>query len=238
MKVDKLLKTLCSSVYSVVLFFLLSTFVFAQNPEAVIKEVTGTVELQFPGTTTWVPAKPGSKITMKTIISTGIKSSVIITTESITLTIRPLTQLSLETLIKKNETDTIDIELRTGRIKADVSAPTGARAELTVRSPMTTASVRGTNFHFDSLSLRVNEGTVRFESSAKAGSRPVLVNAGQSAWLEIETGYVVNPLYVAEIRRALPSLPGQNKLKKSGTSAGFTSFNGSLDIEVNPVTRE
>ena len=205
-----------------------TVFAFAQNSGAVIRETTGTVELKIGGSTDWVAASPGDRIDRATIISTGFRSTALLAVGSSTIFVRPLTRLSLENLLNQDNTETINLGLRSGRIQVDVKAPAGSRTEFTVQSPMVTASVRGTVFDLDTENIKVFEGAVRFEPAASA-SGTVVVNAGQSSQMDTIAGQVLNPLVHAETERRLPALAGQNSAL-SGVGGGAVPERGTVDF--------
>ena len=219
------------------LFILLlqgAALIFAQNPEAFIREMTGTVELKAPGASNWVPAKTGDRIQMASFISTGIKSIAVLAVGNSTITVRPFTNLSLESLIEQDNTEKVSLELRTGRIKADVNPPAGKKADFSIRTPMITASVRGTSFDLDPINLRVQEGRVRYESMSKTKGQAVLVNAGQSSWFDPGSERTVNPLAASESSRSLPSLPGQGAASSGTGQSGIKGLPvGNLGVGVN-----
>jgi hypothetical protein len=200
------------ALFILIIFLTSLTLSFAQDQTAYIKEMNGTVEIKLPGSTDWFPAKTGDVVSASTILSTGFKSTAILSLGSSTLTIRPLTRLSLEEILNQDENETINIALRTGRVRAEVTPPTGGKIDFTIRSPVVTASVRGTVFDFDTLNLQVAEGTVVFvpgSPTTKTPRRSVQVSAGDRAWADRDSGKVVNPLKAAETSIALPVLPGQ-----------------------------
>lgn len=186
----------------------IAVLVFAQNPEAVIQEMSGTVELKAGNSTDWVPAKPGDRIEQATIVSTGFKSTALLAVGNSTITVRPLTRLSLESLMNQDDVETANIGLHTGRIRVEVKAPAGSKAGFTVQTPTATASVRGTTFDCDSENLKVLEGSVKFEPTA--GGNPVMVKAGQNSSIDTVSGKAINPLAQAEKERRLPTLAGQS----------------------------
>lgn len=183
-------------------------FTFAQNSEALIREMTGTVELKTNDSADWIAASPGDLIERATMISTGFKSTALLAVGDSTVLVRPLTRLSLENLLNQDNTETVNLGLQSGRIRADVKAPAGSRANFTVQSVIAVASVRGTIFELDAENLKVIEGLVRFEPKAARG-RPVRVNAGHSSQIDTITGKAVNPIAKAEKDRRLPVLAGE-----------------------------
>jgi hypothetical protein len=194
--------------------------------------MTGTVEIKTGGSADWVPAQQGDVLEAATIISTGFKSTAILVIGNSILTIRPLTCLSLEEIINLNDTETVNVRLLTGRVRAEITPPSGGKTNFTMKSPITVASVRGTIFDIDTVNLRVSEGIVRFESTGeRPGSRPVLVGAGQSSRVDAGTGRAVDPITAAETERALPVLPGRTASSGTENIAGLTA-GGSLTIDI------
>ena len=215
-----------------ILFFACTALAFAQNPEAVIREITGTVELKKPGAADWVTANPGDRIDRATVVSTGIRSTAILAVGNSTLVVRPITQLTLEDLLSRDETETVDISLRTGRIRVEVTPPAGQKSEFTVRSPTSTASVRGTSFEMDMTGIRVLEGTVSFIPIADLAVPPIIkVGAGQESWVDADTGGAVTPMAAEEVSRSPSSLPGQNAGALPESGARFVTGSTSIVID-------
>jgi hypothetical protein len=209
------------------------SILFAQNPQVVLREMTGTVELKSGGQTEWIPAQPGDVIEAATVVATGFKSTAILVIGNSTLTIRPLTCLSLEEIMNLDDTETVNVRLLTGRVRAEITPPSGGKTNFTLKSPITIASVRGTIFDIDTVNLRVSEGIVRFESTGeRPGSRPVLVGAGQSSRVDAGTGRAVDPITAAETERALPVLPGRTASPGTENTAGLTA-GGSLIVDID-----
>jgi hypothetical protein len=166
---------------------------YAQNSQAVVQEVRGTVELKAPGSSVWEAAVPGRELTRDTQVSTGFKSSALIKLGNSVLTVQPLTRLSLGEIQTAAETERVNVQLRVGRIRANVTPPAGQTTDFVIRSPSATASVRGTVFTFDTLNLTVNEGTVHFSG---ADNTAVYVQAGQSSAPDPVTGKAAAPIEV------------------------------------------
>lgn len=168
---------------------------------ATITEVAGKVECKLPGTD-WKTAKAGDVLPAGSFISTGFKSTAILKTESAMLTVKPVTRLSLEELIKSEGTSKTQMFLMTGRVKAEVTPKDGEKAEFKVKSPTATASVRGTGFEFDGQNLLVEHGAVQFESSAGMGI-PQIVASGEVSTVS-QTGTVTTPVAIATSTSASP----------------------------------
>ena len=213
-------------------FFFCIFLIFAQNPQVIVKEINGTVELLKPGTSSWVPAKTGDRLTKATVISTGFKSMALLVIGETSLVVRPLTRLSLEELLSQNETETINVGLKTGRVQVNVNPPAGTKANFTVQTPTATASVRGTSFKIDPMRIRVNKGSVKYEASASiTGAYSVKVKAGQSTWINAELGIPMNPVNVAEHSRQLPPLAGEAS-GSGGDGSRLEIPRGSFEIEI------
>jgi hypothetical protein len=202
-----------------VLLTLSAGVISAQNAEAVIKEMTGTVELKRSGSADWVAAKEGDRITKDTVVSTGFKSIAVIAAGNSTITVRPLTRLSLAELLTQNETETVNVSLNTGRIRVEVNPPAGGRANFTAQTPSSTASVRGTAFDMNTVNIQVLRGAVNYRAESGTLNRPVIVTAGQQSWIDTVTGSAVHPITAAEAMRTLPALPGQIAVQSSGNGA-------------------
>jgi hypothetical protein len=144
----------------------------AQELYGVIQECSGNVEVKSSGND-WMPAQAGMRMQSSDLISTGFKSTAILVVGNSAILIRPLTRLSLEALAARNGEEQINLFLRAGHIRASVNPPPNTKTVFTVKSPMATASVRGTSFDFDAFNLRVLSGMVAF-----MGSDNVTVFAG------------------------------------------------------------
>jgi len=206
----------------------------AQNSTAVIRDLTGVVEIKPAGSSVWTPAKAGDVIEKQTIVTTGFRSSAVLIVGSSTLRVRPLTRLSLEELITLNQSETVNINLNTGRVRVEVKPPAGTRADFTVQSPASIASVRGTEFEMDTVSIQVIEGEVSYATLTGPVTRPVTVSAGEESRVDTGTGSVIQPMAVEDSVRALPVLAGQsaeNVVDSGRVESGSLAFN--LDVVLN-----
>ena len=201
-------------VFFVVFMVCAGLAAFAQNANlmtGVIRELTGEVELKPAGAAAFTPAKVGGEVARNTIVSTGFKGMAIIAVGSSTITVKPLTRLSLSEIQENSGAENVNLNLQAGRVRVDVKPPEGARANFTVQSPSATASVRGTIFDFDIKNLNVLEGTVSFTGISGV---PVPVSRGFSSYVE-NMGSAVNPYDTKKER--LEPLPPVGSAKPART---------------------
>ena len=183
-------------------FLIIIPEIFAQ--QAILRDLSGTVELKFAGSSVWETARKGQSLAEDTIISTGFKSTALIQAGSSLITVRPLTRMILSELRSAAGTETINVGLQTGRVRVDVKPPAGTKTTMSVSGPIATASVRGTVFEFDTINLIVSEGTVEFLSGTSVTS--VLIDAGRSSFADEQTGRAALPeeTALAELKPELP----------------------------------
>jgi hypothetical protein len=127
--------------------------------KAVVKEITGKVEIK-PADGAWRPAKAGVTITKGYSISTGFDSTAVLEIGQSVLRVRPLTRMKLEELLQKEKTVSTSLYLSVGKVKAEVKK--GTDQDFTLRGPVSTAAVRGTDFEFDGFTVKVTNGVVAF----------------------------------------------------------------------------
>jgi hypothetical protein len=160
--------------------------------DAVIQELNGKVEIKVPGKD-WVNAVEGQTLENAAMISTGFKGTALIVLGNSLLTIRPLTRLTLEEIRERQSdggvNEKVNLEMQTGRVRADVNPPAGGKIDFTVRSPSATASVRGTVFEFDGKQLSVRRGKVALTGGDGAS---VYVSEGHQVATNVETGRTPN----------------------------------------------
>jgi hypothetical protein len=196
-------------------FFLTAAGIFAQTPvEVVIRDLLGTVEVKAPRAANWTAARKGQILAIDTVISTGFRSSAVVAIGNSTLTIQPLTRLSFKELSQLEENEKVELQLRTGRVRAEVRPPRVGRTNFTVSSPIATASVRGTIFEFDTFNLSVSEGTVEFSGAAGAS---VLVDAGSTSSVDSVSSRA-SPPSETELKPELP-VAAEHNFQQSGEEA-------------------
>ena len=184
-----------------------------------ISKVSGKVEIKEPGGN-WVTAVNGNTIPQGSVISTGFKSSAELDLSgSSTIYIKPLTRMSVDELITSGDTVNTRLNLKLGRIKADVKTSTGLRHDFTLRTPVSTAAVRGTVFEGSAKGdIDVEKGKIQQKN--KIGQK-TLVSGGNSSSVS-GNGYAppataaetVNESFTVEtstqINNTVPDIPPLN----------------------------
>jgi hypothetical protein len=198
-----------------------------QKPDAILRELSGRVEVMLPGSAEWLPAEAGMTIEQAALVSTGFKSTTILSLGNSTIVIQPLTQLSLEEIIERQGNELVNVYLRTGRVRAEIRPPTGGNVDFTVRSPAASASVRGTVFDFDTVNLNVAEGRVEF--TGITGSL-ALVREGETSSVN-ETSSTVSAPVEEKTAVFAPVLTPGMETKAAITGGGSPpNSQGSLDL--------
>jgi len=203
-----------------ILFAGLSVCAFAQN--GTIKEISGTVELKAAGASAFTPATAGAQVRADTIISTGFKSTALVEVGSSVIAVRPLTRLTLTEISASAGTETLNMNLQAGRVRVDVNPPAGAKAAVSVSSPSATASVRGTSFYFDAMSVSVLEGTVAFKGNY---GYTVQISAGSSGG--IDQYKMASVAHSGGSAGTLPPPPAGYDPATTGTTGGTGMASGS-----------
>ena len=140
------------------LSLLLTTVFTATALEATIAEVNGKVEIR-QGEDVWRTAQVGQTLPVGASISTSFNSTALLQVGASEVEVKPLTRVRIQELISDGGVDRSEVDMPVGRISANIRGGE-RRAEFTVRSPVATASVRGTSFDFDGVNLDVAEGVV------------------------------------------------------------------------------
>lgn len=140
--------------------FSVSTFAL----EAKVISVTGKVEIR--EGRKWIPLAKGESVEKGAVISTGYKSEAVLQVKGASFTLGAMTRVTVEDLVSSSTKDTTQLYIDSGSISADVNQNDGKRVGFKVRSPVATASVRGTSFKMNaSGKLIVTKGLVSFSPS-------------------------------------------------------------------------
>lgn len=166
--------------------------------EGQVMSVSGKVEYQNDAGV-WAPLRSGDAVVSGTMISTGFKSQTSVKLGASILTIKPLTRMTLTQLVEKEDIVDTELYLEVGNVKAEVNSLSNKKNGFTVKSPVATASVRGTVFEMGE-SLVIVQGSVEFFTPV--GQRRT-GNAGQI--LTLAGGSITPP--VAEVQKQMESIP-------------------------------
>ena len=115
--------------------------VYATSGE--VLAIKGKVEIQKGGQ--WTVAQKGDMLDSGTLVSTGFKSELTLKVDGSTIVVQALTRLRLDEIVKKGDVLSSKVYLDMGSIKANVKAAETKKVSFTVRTPVATASVRGTS---------------------------------------------------------------------------------------------
>lgn len=136
--------------------------------QATVREATGKVELQSAGGP-WVPARVGAVVSLGTTISTGFNSTAVLDLGGSTLKVNPLTRMRLDQLVEQGGAVKTELFLRVGKVNAEIKTVSGLKQDFRLKSPVSTAAVRGTGFDYDGYGVAVNEGTVYYFNLLEQG---------------------------------------------------------------------
>jgi hypothetical protein len=146
----------------------------AQSVE--ISEVNGLVRIH-DGSGSWSVAEPGDTLNRGMAVSTGFDGKAVIQVGPASVAVEPVTYLTLSQLTEEAGVSRTQVGLSFGRVNAEVKRADSLETNFEVRSPESTASVKGTEFAFDGSRLWVSEGDVSLRNrigqshSVRAGQR-------------------------------------------------------------------
>ena len=110
--------------------------------EAKVISVKGKVQVQ--SGTEWIAVNAGDIIQKGAVISTGFKSEAVLRIKDSTVTLAPLTRITVEQLAETPTKDETQMYLDSGNVSFNVKKSENKRVGFKVRTPAATASVRGT----------------------------------------------------------------------------------------------
>jgi hypothetical protein len=103
-------------------------------------------------------------VSIGSTISTGFGARAEIEAGEATLSVSPLTRLTIEELAREQNNQRTDLFLGVGRVRANVRTGEDTTHDFQLRSSVSTAAVRGTEFEYDGFWVRGFTGTVVFVS--------------------------------------------------------------------------
>lgn len=129
-----------------------------------VVDTTGLVEVQT--ATGWEAVEAGDELARSAVIATGFRSTAILQIGSSRVTVEPLSELTIAELTTNGTSERVALSLPFGRISAEVNKESNVSAiDFQVRSPVSTAAVRGTIFDYDGVALNVLDGRVALSNA-------------------------------------------------------------------------
>lgn len=177
--------------------------------QATFSEVNGKVEVRPATGGAWVAASPGMDVQSNTMIATGFNASAAIRMGDSTVRVEQLTRMEFEGILEQSDAVETRLNLNVGKMSAQVRSSDGRAQNFQVRSPISTAAVRGTDFEYDGEEIKVQEGTVVVISQ---NNQEQPVTAGQQSTTTEDTP---------------PSSPAQEAADEATTSTAPTGSGSS-----------
>lgn len=201
---------------------ILTTSLFAASGQ--VLAVKGKVELQKSGQ--WRPAQSGDALDSGTLVSTGFKSELTIKVDGSTIVVQSLTRLRLDEIIKKGDVLSSKVYLDMGSIKANVKPAETKKVSFTVRTPVATASVRGTSGEISYNGILSGETGIWDYQNANGDK--VMVYAGDT--VSIDNFGNITPAQItfqADVKPQTPSTPAEKDVDYKGVDDG--QYNNDID---------
>lgn len=240
------------------LFILVSISLSSMFAVATVKDFFGKVKIKYDGDTKWSRITVGMELPANATVSTGFNSQIVLDLGNATLDVLPLTRMTISEITESNDTINTSLFLQGGKIIADVKKIEGKVNDFKIKSPVATASVRGTAFEFSGNSLKVIRGLVGFAPTKKAnddsekGSAGVAVGAGGSTQMASPNSIPVSPKAMANKMRTIEAstkpavvkllagalisgLTEQTDVPSPGDVADITDDLANITITINPI---
>lgn len=132
-----------------------------------VKDFFGKVKVKYDGDTKWSRIEIGQELPANTLVSTGFNSQIVLDLGNAILDVLPLTRMTVDEITESQDTIKTSLILKGGKVKADVGKIEGKVNDFKIKSPVATASVRGTKFEFSGKTLKVIRGKVSFYPTKK-----------------------------------------------------------------------
>lgn len=216
-------------LFGVFLCLFAAVSVFGLSGEVIA--LKGKAEVQKDGGTWSVPSK-GEILSKGTLISTGFKSELTLKVDGTIIVVQPLTRLRLDEIVKKGDTVSSEVYLDVGSIKADVKPANTKKVEFTVRTPVATASVRGTSGEISSEG--VLSGSSGVWSFVNNDGTAAYVAAGETVNIDSLGNITPAQIFFAENTKAeTPATLAEKEKFSSGVGAAKDTSEASSEREIN-----
>ncbi len=189
-------------------------FIFAADAKVV--SVKGKVEVQKNGA--WVALTEGESLEKGALVSTGFNSQAVIRMNNNALvTLAPLTRITIEQLAETDKKEETRLFMDSGNVKFKVSHTGSRRSDFKVRSPVATASVRGTEgVIYATGLLSVSDGLVSL-GQPESSSAQIAGDASDFVPQEGESTAFTPTSEVSDSSNGIPVYKGQTAVTDSYT---------------------
>jgi hypothetical protein len=113
----------------------------------------------------WSRAGAGDVLASGMSVSTGFNASAVLAVGASRVEIDPISYLEFSELSDSAEAESATMDLSFGRVRSRVRSADQRSTDFQVRSPVSTAAVKGTDFVYDGSLLTVFEGDVSLRNS-------------------------------------------------------------------------
>ena len=159
---------------------MLAASVAAMPQDITLTAASGRVEIREPGAA-WQAVAVLDRIPVGAEIATGLGARATININGNLVRIEPMSRVAVSSFLRAGNATTTELNLRVGRVSAEVRTTEGLQQDFRLRSTQSTASVRGTSFVYDGTELRVDEGSVALSNRL---NQQRIVIAGQESRAE------------------------------------------------------
>lgn len=168
------MKKLISFIFAVAF----SASLFAVDFSAQVVSVSGKAQVLYGSE--WKNLSVGDFVRGGDTIQTGFKSSLSIKIKDSVVDVSPLTRMTVEELSDNQEKDNVRVFVTSGAVSSNVNKTNGKKVGFTVRTPVATASVRGTEFSVENGFSSTNVETSRGVVAVWNGANKVSVSKNSS----------------------------------------------------------
>ncbi len=220
-----------------ILVTLILIFSFINLYSTTVKSFSGKVKVRYEGESAWSEITVGLELPANATVSTGFNSKIVLDLgNSTTVDVLPLTRMTVGEITENGDSIKTSLTLQGGKITADVGKIEGKITDFRIKSPVATASVRGTKFSFTGNSLVVTRGVVAFAPTVKEpgsgeavndikfdDNKSVAVRAGGRTELTAPGGKPVKPQVAVQKVREVRSSTKPVVLKRDRTPKSVTN---------------
>lgn len=157
--------------------FLFTALSFAADFTAQVVSVSGKAEVL--DGSEWKALSEGDTLKSGDVVQTGFRSGAVLKIKNSTVNVDALTRMTVEQLSENADKDTVRVFVKTGKVSSDVQQTNSKKVGFTVRTPVATASVRGTEFSVENTFSSTQVETARGKVAVWTGKNSESVSSGE-----------------------------------------------------------